>query len=331
MKRCPICLSKEYDSRAELERTVLGSSQINCGTCGRFVMSSEDQDDLDTTVPLTDRQRAALSHAIRRRHGFPSALDSGNPVVSVEGIEKAIADGLELPSPLYVADAILRKLGELQKLRGVPIGRLPVGFHAMVGASDRGEAHRIVQELRLDGLVEAPDPGGLIATLEGQGRVTLFNIDPQRLTLAGWRRWESLDKGEYGGGGGFIAMQFGDERLDELVREVISPALKGAGFQLNRVDDNMRSGIIDNIIREDIKSADFVLAELTHSNLGAYWEAGYAEGLGKPVIYLCEKRVFENEEIRPHFDVNHRTTVIWSYEEPEEMLSVLIATIKNSL
>ncbi len=42
-----------------------------------------------------------------------------------------------------------------------------------------------------------------------------------------------------------------------------------------------------------IRDAKFVIADLTHGNDGAYWEAGYAEGLGKPVAYICEKEEFK--------------------------------------
>ena len=47
-------------------------------------------------------------------------------------------------------------------------------------------------------------------------------------------------------------------------------------------------------------------------NQGAYWEAGYAEGLRKPVIYTCKKSVFETEGT--HFDTNHRVHVLWDAE-----------------
>ena len=39
-----------------------------------------------------------------------------------------------------------------------------------------------------------------------------------------------------------------------------------------------------------VRDAAFVISDLTHDNSGAYWEAGYAEGLGKPVIYICEEK-----------------------------------------
>ena len=36
----------------------------------------------------------------------------------------------------------------------------------------------------------------------------------------------------------------------------------------------------------------FLWPIFTHGDPGAYWEAGFAEGLGKPVIYTCEKDDF---------------------------------------
>ena len=36
-----------------------------------------------------------------------------------------------------------------------------------------------------------------------------------------------------------------------------------------------------------------MISDLSHGNYGAYWEAGFAEGLGKAVIYTCERTIFE--------------------------------------
>jgi nucleoside 2-deoxyribosyltransferase len=59
----------------------------------------------------------------------------------------------------------------------------------------------------------------------------------------------------------------------------------------------------------EIRMCRFLIADLTCGNQGAYWEAGYAEGLGKPVIYTCNKSYFDKEGT--HFDTNHHQTVLW--------------------
>ena len=41
-------------------------------------------------------------------------------------------------------------------------------------------------------------------------------------------------------------------------------------------------------MRVQIRASRFVICDLTHGNRGAYWEAGFAEGIGRPVIFVCE-------------------------------------------
>ena len=72
-----------------------------------------------------------------------------------------------------------------------------------------------------------------------------------------------------------------------------------------------------------------MLADLTHDNNGAYWEAGYAEGLGIPVIYLCEKKKFKKD--KTHFDTNHCTTIPWETGNELEAMRDLISTIRTTI
>ncbi|MEQ9135759.1 MAG: hypothetical protein RLO51_11160 [Thalassobaculum sp.] len=125
-------------------------------------------------------------------------------------------------------------------------------------------------------------------------------------------------------------MKFGDVELEEFARDVIKPCVNDSlGYQVVDMRDVSRAGLIDNIMREQIRGAAFVLADLTHDNAGAYWEAGMAEGLNKPVVYLCKAEKFD--EMRTHFDTNHCTTVMWSTTDPETFKRTLVATLHRSL
>ena len=88
-------------------------------------------------------------------------------------------------------------------------------------------------------------------------------------------------------------------------------------------------GLIDNKMRAEIQTAAFVVADLSHDNYGAYWEAGYAEGLGKNVIYTCEKTKFD--EMKTHFDTNHHLTIPWDANEPKKAGEDLKASIRATL
>ena len=72
-----------------------------------------------------------------------------------------------------------------------------------------------------------------------------------------------------------------------------------------------------------------MLADLTDENRGACREAGYAEGWGKPVIYICEREKFH--EAKTHFDTNHCTTITWSADDAEGFADELVATLRRSL
>lgn len=89
-----------------------------------------------------------------------------------------------------------------------------------------------------------------------------------------------------------------------------------------------RLRLIDDRMRVEIRRSRFMLADLTHSNNGAYWEAGYAEGLGIPVIYTCKKAVFD--ERKSHFDTNHHLTVMW-HGDNATVTEELKATIRATL
>ncbi len=126
-----------------------------------------------------------------------------------------------------------------------------------------------------------------------------------------------------------MAMRYGDGQLDKLFEDVLKPAVKQTGFDLFRLIDRPKAGLIDNRLRVEIQTSRFLIADLTHENAGAYWEAGYAEGLGKPVIYTCEKNKFET--CKTHFDTNHHLTLQWDANGSTEMVEELKATIRATL
>ena len=155
-------------------------------------------------------------------------------------------------------------------------------------------------------------------------------MDVVNLTLEGWERYEAEQRGRFQGDYGFLVMQFDDE-LDVFVRDIVKPAVNDAtGYELVDLRDVSKAGLIDNLMVTTIRDAKFVIVDLTHDNRGAYWEAGYAEGLGRPVVYICNKKKF-NDGKGTHFDTNHYTTVQWSMDDADSFQQELKATLRRSL
>ena len=229
----------------------------------------------------------------------------------------------EFRSPAVQAVNLIRYIGDQVSESGQPIGQFSgADIQDVTGAPSSVFAQELAKELCETDVIKVrtrPE------TLNGGMRFMGVN-----LTLAGWDRYEAEKRGEFGENYGFIAMQFDEPALDSFVQDIVKPAVKeGIGYDLVDMRDVPCAGVIDSIMRIQIRNAAFVLVDLTHNNPGAYWEAGYAEGLGKSVIYLCEKEKFEAR--KTHFDTNHCTTVPWSRDDDDGFRQALIATLRRSL
>lgn len=135
------------------------------------------------------------------------------------------------------------------------------------------------------------------------------------ITVKGWNLIEEAKKG-VGSNKVFIALSFGlDERKE--VQRSIEEACRDSGFEATTVDkEHFQGGITDKIIAM-INESKFVVADLTEHNNGVYFEAGYAEGLGRPVIYTVRRSDTENI----HFDTKHLNQIRWdTHDELKETL-----------
>lgn len=292
------------------------ASGFECDVCGKYKISGTAlAGPLDPEkATLTPVQRAALSHRLK------STSREGAPLmITTDWLKGFLADP-SLPSPAMQANNIIRYIGDETSKSGEQLSILPVDFHSIVGAPNRRFAAKLAEQLCERKLLSLTNP-------DGRDGVDLRHIE---LTLDGWDRYEAEKTGKVAGNYGFIAMKFGDPILDPFVEGTVKPAVKeGIGYDLRDMRNVARAGIIDNIMRTQIRDAAFVIVDLTHDNSGAYWEAGYAEGLGKPVLYICEKGKFE--EAKTHFDTNHCTTVVWDHEDCDSFCQELIATLRRSL
>jgi hypothetical protein len=149
------------------------------------------------------------------------------------------------------------------------------------------------------------------------------------LTFSGWQRYEVLKQSSIVSRTGFMAMKYNDPATREIYDRCFKPACSAAGFRLFRNDEIQKPGLIDAQMMVDIRTAAFLVADLTGHSLGVYWEAGFAAGLGKPVIYTCERQVFE--AAKTHFDVNHHATILWSNDNQEAAGRELKAMIRLAL
>jgi hypothetical protein len=305
-KPCPVCGS----TLEEIKN--MFSMQFRCPLCGEFILSPTLIATLPNIRQLNKDASSKISHVLRTMQ----------QVNNIPELETYTVDEIlkrPLPTPKEQADLFIRWLANNVEGPGEMVFVGPETHRSIMGAKTDEGFGLVLRHLFDVQLVE----GNLYEALSSPITADVT------LSFDGWNYYENLRLGGATYKKGFIAMKFGDNVLDKLVNDILKPCAKQAGFELFRLDDSPKAGLIDDRLRVEIQSSDFLLSDLTHDNLAAYWEAGYAEGLGKPVIYLCEKDKFE--KTKTHFDTNHHLTIVWDKNNPEKAGQDLKATIRATL
>jgi nucleoside 2-deoxyribosyltransferase len=82
----------------------------------------------------------------------------------------------------------------------------------------------------------------------------------------------------------------GQLRRPGILRKVLVPAIVAAGYEPVRVDKvKPHDEKIDDFIISEIRRSRFVVADFTDQMTGVYFEAGFGYGLGRRVIWMCDK------------------------------------------
>lgn len=149
------------------------------------------------------------------------------------------------------------------------------------------------------------------------------NSSEYRITLTGWKRVAELRKTNELSKQGFIAMSF-DPQV-RYIEDCFKKAISEAGYKPQIIKDKEHNNYIMPEIFYEIKQSRFVVVDITLPNYGAYYEAGYAQALGKEVIVCCKKEVFDNLETKPHFDIAQKSMIVWNNEDD------LITRLKNRI
>ena len=89
----------------------------------------------------------------------------------------------------------------------------------------------------------------------------------------------------------FIIMaMIGDDPQLTDIHYAISKTCKSLNLKAERVDQIEHTGRITDKIIECINKAEIVIADLTHNRPNCYYEAGYAHGIGKNVIFTAREK-----------------------------------------
>lgn len=257
---------------------------------------------------LSDQEKARLTTRLvdQRRQGIAI------PVVTLDFVESFRATG-ESDSLLVPerAERLLHFIAEQTKKAGDHVAVFPdsLSAYAWTESTEWNEVDFLLDYLRSEELIVgrfSMNGGGQVrVTVKGYARVAERATNPDSTQA-------------------FVAMWFDDE-TEPAYKVGIELAVRQAGYRPMRIDRKPDVVKIDDEILAEIRRSRFLVADMTHGDKGprggVYFEAGFALGLGLPVLYSC--RSDKMDEI--HFDTRQYYHIKW--DTPEELREELVQRI----
>lgn len=324
------------------DSTISGNYEVNssdiykceCPNCGTYSITYEALMDLPSSLEKKHKETKHLISGYLREMtelGFTSDLitnerfnalfnNSKIPLTTIHKLDKLL---------LY----IYRKTDFIYKEVVID---LSVKQDAIAYAKNSGELDNMIMALSELGYIKP------VVAMDIGERVCV-------LTIEGLNRAEELKNKSFTSKQAFVAMWFDDSMMNTFYK-YISKAVVETGYKPFIIPmKEHNDDICDNIIAE-IRNSKFLIADFTGQRGGVYFEAGFAYGLGIPVIWTCHEDWFnktvykkvsakssgdemievEIEEFRQtHFDINHYNFIVWKNEEDlyEKLKNRILATI----
>jgi hypothetical protein len=302
---CPLCL----DDGAVIQAHIVSNAYM-CSGCGAWSLLDDASTRFENAVQ-DDKSRNLIRNFI-----YQSNQKKVPPIPNLGSKELDIILSGNLPSTQEQLDRLIiyigsnTALGKLMHFTGKEIYRL-------LGSDSPRSVDFLIGEAKNQGLLNGNSSGIAI------NNAGILHSQVQ-LTFSGRKKFDAASE-ERDSKLAFMAMKFAPDLKDFY--SVVKLAVAETGFNLFRLDDDeaVRAGSIDERLKVSIKTSRFLVADLTYSNQGVYWEAGYAEGLNRKVILTCREDWFKDV----HFDKNHDLIIKWTPGTLEEDLKRLKAVIRN--
>lgn len=302
---CPLCKRP-----AEVKQSADWIYEIVCGACGVFLLEFNLYSGL---VSSPNIHRLKISAYTRERtiagrelvgiipEGAILASPFGRPIVSYSEILQ------EFPSSIgQRIDRTLVNLSKMSRFIGDTVSINDSDFSVFFADDINHYSEQqqyMLKRLLLEDLIELSSQPA-----SGWPNADSLTSFPWklRLTTKGWNRTDELERRPSTDlTQAFVAMWFADN-MHPIWSDAIKPAIEQAGYTAIRVDKQDFNHKIDDEIIAQIRRSRFVVCDFTGARPGVYFEAGFAMGLGIPVIWMCKN----GSEL--HFDTRQYNHIIWN-------------------
>ncbi|MEN6576643.1 MAG: hypothetical protein ABFD90_09890 [Phycisphaerales bacterium] len=296
MGKCALCGLDKVPYEGQFDRDAY---RIQCPRCGDYVVSEEALRHFEAPQGFVKDHLHLLSAVARQYWEHGERLYINTELLNDRSEFEARILSLCPRSVQAKMDAILRYAVVNSKCPGHPARVVADNEYVRVYCKNGLEMGFLMKALGERKLLDVDD-------LSDHFNVTV--------TAEGWTKAEALDKPNSESKQAFVAMWF-DKQLASAFRDGILTLEADTGFKMLRIDEKpFNDKICDHIIAE-IRRSRFVIADVTGHRHAVYFEAGYAMGLGLPVIWTCRKNAME--ETGRKFDTRQYNHITW--ETPEEL------------
>jgi hypothetical protein len=204
------------------------------------------------------------------------------------------------PSVQTKTELLLSHLGRISSYPGEDVKFDYSTDYPLISAQNNDEVKFFIKSLSSQGLLELNE-------YESEAQ----EASVCRLTTDGWKELDRINQSGPVSSNAFIAMWFDKDR--DPFEQAISAAVRAAGYLPVRVDKIEHVNHVDDEILARIRGSKFLISDFTGQRHGVYFEAGFMLGLGRPVIWVCEKKDLKNV----HFDTRQYNTI--DYADAEDL------------
>lgn len=309
-----------------------------CTVCGRYQINGSLDEKWDTVV--VEGLKGKLCRYINLRQSCDK------PVMLNFSISKTL-EKEPIVSPAEVLDELMLKIytnHHTLQTSSQPLQE----FFPIIADFNNNTVYNYFNELQRQGLIQSLSPKPMASSEAGKHR------SPQwftfSLTLAGFKKYEQLKK-KRESNLVFVALQYASSFDSFFFPDCQQTIETETGYQVRDLRKLNKAGNINAQLEAAIRSAKLFIADVTPVKLFAkegqtpldvytnddretplklrnpnvFWEAGFAEGLGIPVIYTCEGPITGMP-----FDTRNHYHIAWQSHKPDEFVNDLIAAIKNT-
>lgn len=301
---CPVCrlpIARIFDQRGD-------HLFFECQRCGRFSITGTAHAVLERRQ-RSPRHLASASGWVREQRG----VEIGERDVD------SLAD-IRAPSVAERAEKLLVELDRRARRTGA---RVSVTSDPEWLAITWSSEAREVEYLLFDYLRDERNSVDVVASHLNESQRLPAEV---RITPKGYAQLDALTQVRGTTSIGFCAMWF-DSALDGAWTEAIGPAIAAAGYDARRLDRHEHNNRIDDEVIANIRKSRFLVADLTGHRGGVYFEAGFALGLGLPVIWT----VREGDADSIHFDNRQYNFIRWELSELDRFRSRLQNRIQATI